>query len=120
MTKLSDMLGYLRRREGLSQDELASRLGMSRSTIGMYETGKREPELETLEAFADFYNVDMDTLTGHRVSTGNEDTDAVLQALHDTPGLRVMFDVSKNRSEEDIRQAVEIIKAFYRTKDELV
>lgn len=30
----------------------------------MYETGKREPDLETLEVFADFYNVDMNTLTG--------------------------------------------------------
>lgn len=30
----------------------------------MYETGKREPDLETLELFADFYNVDMNTLTG--------------------------------------------------------
>lgn len=117
MTKLSDMLVYLRRRENLSQDELATRLGISRSSIGMYETGKREPELEILEMFADFYNVDMNTLTGRHTTTGNDDADAVLQAIHDTPGLRLMFDVSKNRSEEDIRQAVEIIKAFYRSKD---
>lgn len=39
-------------------------MGMTRSAIGMYETGKREPDLETLEAFADYYNVDMNTLTG--------------------------------------------------------
>ena len=119
MTKLSDMLVYLRRREGLSQGELANRLGISRSSIGMYETGKREPELETLEVFADFYNVDMNTLTGRHAASTSEDTDEILQAIHDTPGLRVMFDVSKNRSEEDIRQAVEIIKAFYRSKDGL-
>lgn len=66
MAKLSDMLTYLRKREGLSQQELAVKLGMTRSAIGMYETGKREPDLETLEAFADFYNVDMNTLTGQR------------------------------------------------------
>lgn len=39
-------------------------MGMTRSAIGMYETGRREPDLETLEAFADYYNVDMNTLTG--------------------------------------------------------
>lgn len=64
MAALSDMLVYLRKRKALSQQELAEKLGLTRSAIGMYETGKREPDLETLEAFADFYNVDMDTLTG--------------------------------------------------------
>ena len=64
MAQLSDMLTYLRKRKGLSQQELANILKISRSAIGMYETGKREPDLETLEVFADFYNVDMNTLTG--------------------------------------------------------
>ena len=64
MANLSDMLSYLRKRTGLSQQELADKLGLTRSAIGMYETGKREPDLETLEVFADFYNVDMNTLTG--------------------------------------------------------
>jgi len=66
---LSDMLAYLRKREGLSQQELADKLNMTRSAIGMYETGKREPDLETLETFADFYNVDMNTLTGRLTSS---------------------------------------------------
>lgn len=65
MAQLNDMLVFLRKRKGLSQQELADRLKISRSTIGMYETGKREPDLETLEALADFYNVDMNTLTGN-------------------------------------------------------
>lgn len=64
MAALSDMLTYLRKRKGLTQQQLADQLNMSRSAIGMYETGKREPEIEVLEAFADFYNVDMNTLTG--------------------------------------------------------
>ena len=68
MAVLSDMLSYLRKREGLSQQELADKLNMTRSAIGMYETGKREPDLETLEIFADFYNVDMNTLTGRGIS----------------------------------------------------
>ena len=65
MATLNDMLVYLRKREGLSQQELANSTGLKRSAIGMYETGKRQPDLETLEIFADFYNVDMNTLTGH-------------------------------------------------------
>lgn len=64
MSSFSDMLTYLRKREGLSQQELAERVGLTRSRIGMYETAKREPDFETLELFADFFNVNMDTLMG--------------------------------------------------------
>lgn len=64
MSKFSDMLTYLRKRNGLSQQELADKVGMTRSAIGMYETAQREPDFETTEVFADFFNVNMDTLTG--------------------------------------------------------
>lgn len=39
-------------------------MGVSESTIGMYERNQREPAFEVLEAIADYFNVDMDYLTG--------------------------------------------------------
>ena len=69
MSGFSDMLTYLRKREGLSQQELADKLGVTRSRIGMYETAKREPDFESLEAIADFFNVNMDTLMGKATSS---------------------------------------------------
>lgn len=64
MSSFGDMLGYLRKREKLSQSELAKKIGISRSAIGMYEAGEREPSFEILEALADIFNVNMDTLLG--------------------------------------------------------
>lgn len=64
MGKFKEMLQYLRKRNNLSQNELAQKLGLAASTIGMYETGKREPNIETLEAIADYFNVDMNFLLG--------------------------------------------------------
>ena len=64
MPSFADMLSYLRKRDGYSQTELADKLKISRSAIGMYESGKREPDFETLEALADTFNVNMDTLLG--------------------------------------------------------
>lgn len=46
-----------------------------------------------------------------------KDDEAILQAIHDSPGMRMMFSTSKNRTEDDIRQAAAIIEAFYRSKD---
>lgn len=50
----SEMLSYLRKRENLSQRELAKKLHVSASTIGMYESGKRYPSREQEEEIADF------------------------------------------------------------------
>jgi transcriptional regulator with XRE-family HTH domain len=62
------MLKYFREREGLSQRELAAKLNMSASAICMYETGKRQPRFEDEETIADFFNVDINTLRGRRIT----------------------------------------------------
>ena len=46
----NDVLRQLRTDSGMSQEELAKRLGLAKSTISMYESGSREPSLEILEA----------------------------------------------------------------------
>lgn len=58
----AEKLKELRRQKGMTQSELAKLLNMQRSTLGMYETGKREPNFEILNMFANFFNVDMNTL----------------------------------------------------------
>lgn len=65
MSEFSKRLKKLRTDLKMTQDELAPELGISRSTLGMYETGKREPDFETLETIADFFNVDMNYLIGY-------------------------------------------------------
>ena len=64
MAKFCDVLTYLRKRSNMSQQQLADATRLTRSAVSMYETGKREPDFETLEIFADFFNVSMDVLTG--------------------------------------------------------
>lgn len=64
MNELKDMLLYLRKRENLTQRELADKLNISAGAIAMYETGKRVPTLEIKEAIADYFNVSLDVLCG--------------------------------------------------------
>lgn len=65
MGSFPERLKFLRTQKGLSQQALAERLGcVSKSSINMYERGDREPGLETIEAIADFFNVDLDYLLG--------------------------------------------------------
>ena len=57
MGSFGNVLRRLRKQDGLTQTELGKALGLSYSTISMYERGEREPELEVLEIIADFSNV---------------------------------------------------------------
>lgn len=47
----------MRLSRGMTQADLAKALDQSQASITMYETGKREPDFETLEALADIFNV---------------------------------------------------------------
>ncbi|MCE1201487.1 MAG: LexA family transcriptional regulator [Bacteroidia bacterium] len=61
-TFFSSNLRLLRKRRGLTQDELALALGMPRSTLSNYENQLAEPPLEALIAFGKHFNIAIDTL----------------------------------------------------------
>lgn len=69
MGDFQNIFKRLRVSTGLTQVEIAEKLKISRSTIGMYETGAREPDFEALERIADFFNVDIDYLLGRTNKT---------------------------------------------------
>ena len=62
----SDELKKLRNSRGITQQKLADVLGIAKSTISMYENGNREPDFETSEAIADYFNVRIDDLLGRK------------------------------------------------------
>lgn len=66
MGNFKNVFKQLRLSAGLTQDELSAALNLSKSTISMYENGNREPDFETLECIADYFNVDMNTLIGYK------------------------------------------------------
>lgn len=61
-------IAALRKQLGISQAELARRLRISPSTVGMYEQGRREPSLDMLVQLARTFGVStdflLDTTTG--------------------------------------------------------
>ena len=93
MGNFQSVLKSLRKANGLTQDELAKILKISRSTIGMYENGSREPDYETLEAIADYFNVDIDYLLGRTNKTTiipehyylNDETRQIAQEAFENP-----------------------------------
>lgn len=61
---IGNRIKILREELGLKQEELAKKLNISPSSIGMYETNKREPNNEITIKLADFFGVSTDYLLG--------------------------------------------------------
>lgn len=61
---LGENLKRLRRERGLSQDEVAQKLFLSRQSVSKWENGQAEPGVENLKTLAKLYGVTVDALVG--------------------------------------------------------
>lgn len=88
---LGERICLLRRRQGWSQAELAQRLRVSPSTVGMYEQGRREPSLEAAVELSRAFEVSVDYLL-----TGKPLTESDCTAMHQAIG-QSLAGVRQNR-----------------------
>lgn len=125
MGDFENVFKHLRIASGLTQAEMAEKLGVSKSTISMYENGNREPDFETLEAIADFFNVDIDYLLGRTNKTTvlpetvgnyyiNDETAKAAQEIFENEDLRVLFDAARDASPEDLKTTYNMLMALKR------
>ena len=59
---LSEKIAYCRRRNGLSQEELAEKISVSRQAVSKWETGEAQPEIGKLRQLSDAFGVSTDWL----------------------------------------------------------
>lgn len=57
-------LRKLRKEKNISMKKLGEDINVAESTISLYETGKREPDYETLKKIAEYFDVSIDYLLG--------------------------------------------------------
>lgn len=69
MAEFKDRLQYLRKREHLTQRELADKIGVTGGAIAMYECGKRMPTIDIEESIAKYFNVSLDELRGRQITS---------------------------------------------------
>lgn len=67
--ELSDNILQLRKALGLSQEQLAEQVGVSRQSISKWETGQSAPELEKLILLSRVFGVSTDQLLGNTAPT---------------------------------------------------
>lgn len=88
-----------REKKGLSQKEVAEAVGVAKSTYSLYESGNREPNVQTIKKIASVLNTSADELLG--INTPSH-----------TPVLAAHFEGDQYTEEEleEIRQFAEFVK----------
>ena len=109
--EFAERLRKLRALHGLSQLELAKRMGLSKSRISMYELGEREPSLEILELIGDYFNVDIDYLLGREECSTYIDPEVaeLAKEIYDRKELRELFEAARSISKEDLEFVIRMI-----------
>lgn len=78
-------IALLRRRIGINQQQLAEKLHISPSTVGMYEQGRRTPNVDILVQMSRIFNVSLDYLiTGSEFTPASEKI-SIDSKPHNTP-----------------------------------
>lgn len=72
MHPFHNILKQLRKSRNLSQEDVAKVLNTTVSTISRYETGEREPNLESLCMLADFFDVSLNYLLGRKQKVNSD------------------------------------------------
>lgn len=91
--KMTEKLAFLRREKGLSQLELAERLGVTRQAVSRWETGTAAPTVENLRILSALYGISLDDLLddGKQIQGGPGpvlEDDPVPSTIKDEEGSR--------------------------------
>ena len=66
MNSFAECLKELRVGKGVTQVKLADDIGVSKGTVAMWETGKREPDFDTLITLSHYFGATTDDILGRR------------------------------------------------------
>ena len=102
ITKLSSNLKKLRTQQALTQKYVAEKIGVATSTYSLYESGNREPNLQTVIELAKVFSVSCDELIGNETM--------VVDKIADTDTLFAAHFKGESFTQSEIMEIVEFMK----------
>ncbi len=94
-----------RKEKGITQDELASYIGVSKASVSKWETGQSYPDITFLPQLAAFFNISIDELMGYEPQMTRED---IRKEYY-----RLSSDFASKPFDEVLEHCHEIIKKYY-------
>ncbi|ETO38646.1 helix-turn-helix domain-containing protein [Thermoanaerobacterium aotearoense] len=113
----ANRLKSLREEKKLSQEELSQLINISRSTLSMYEINRRQPDPETLQKIADFFDVSVDYLLGRTDKRNIDTSNDVDERLHKVmqelgPDVLLAFYDLPNMTDEEKENVITLLEGI--------
>ena len=94
-----------RHKKGITQDELAAHIGVSKGAVSKWETGSSLPDISLLPQLASYFDISIDALIGYQPQMEKED----IKKLY----IRFSKDFSVLPFDEVLAQCLEVVKKYY-------
>ena len=102
--EFNNKLYNLRKQKGLSQEELANRLNVSRQTVSKWEVGDSTPDMEKPIAISDLFEISLDELVMDKASAHIKQN-AVKSELLSELKEKVLTDENKKKAKKGLKIA---------------
>ena len=104
--EFNNKLYELRKQKGLSQEELANRLNVSRQTISKWEVGESSPDMEKLVAISELFDISLDELVLDKVVKKEETSEQIVKSeLYSDIKEHVLTEDNKKKAKKGLKIA---------------
>lgn len=114
----SENLQYLRRKNKITQEQLADELGVTRQSVSKWETGEAYPETEKLIIICDKFDVSLDALIRGDLALGNDEVNLSNEDINEV--TTNIFTDNETDNEIKTKQTEENITKDGVTKEEFI
>lgn len=104
-------LQYYMEEAGINQVDLANKIGVSKSTVSTWLSGRSYPRINIIQKIADVLSCTTDDLV-----TEKSETDRERERISEEE--RVLFRLAKNAKPEALKAAVAVLKAMEETNSD--
>ena len=111
--EFNNKLYELRKQKGFSQEELASRLNVSRQTVSKWEVGESAPDMEKLVAISDLFEISLDELVLDKAPEQNSSEQVVRSELYSDIKEHVLTDDNKKKAKKGVKIAAIVLGIFF-------
>ena len=104
--EFNNKLYELRKQKGLSQEELANRLNVSRQTVSKWEVGESSPDMEKLVAISELFDISLDELVLDKAVKKEEVSEQVVKSeLYSDIKEHVLTEDNKKKAKKGLKIA---------------
>lgn len=100
--EFNNKLYNLRKQRGLSQEELANRLNVSRQTVSKWEVGDSTPDMEKLIAISDLFEISLDELIMDKAPASDKESSSKTEMANELKE-KVFTDVNKYKAKKGLK-----------------